>query len=67
MYFNYFICFNMSLSKSKVQERKYIIKVMREKYIRYKFYNQRCSRWVNRHKHHFAETRHGMKPYIYQS
>ena len=41
---------------------KYAIEVSEEKYIRCKFCNQRCTREVNRLKHHLAGTHHGMKP-----
>ena len=42
---------------------KYVIEVSEEKYLRCKFYNQRCVGGVNRLKHHLAETHHGMKPW----
>ena len=40
---------------------KYVIEVSEEKYLRCKFYNQRCVGGVNRLKHHLAETHHSMK------
>ena len=41
---------------------KYVIEGLKEKYIIYKFCNQRCTRGVNRLKHHLVGTHHGIKP-----
>ena len=56
----------MSSSDSKNSRKdfvwKYVIEVFGEQYLRCKFCNQRCTRGVNRLKHHLAGTHHGMKP-----
>ena len=41
---------------------KYAIEISEEKYLRCKFFNQRCMGGVNRLKHHLTGTHHGMKP-----
>ena len=41
---------------------KYAIEILEEKYLRCKFCNQRCTRRVNRLKHHLTGTHQGMKP-----
>ena len=56
----------MSSSDSKNSRKdfvwKYVIEVSKEQYLICKFCNQRCTRGVNRLKHHLAGTHHGMKP-----
>ena len=41
---------------------KYVIDVVGKQYLRFKFCNQRCTRGVNRLRHHLAGIHHGMKP-----
>ena len=58
----------MSLSKLKVSRKdfvwKYVIEVSEKTYIRCKFCNQRCTKGVNRLKHHLIRIHHGIKPCI---
>ena len=58
--------FRMSFTDSRTSRKdfvwKHAIEIPEEKYLRCKFCNQRCTRGVNRLKHHLVETHNGMKP-----
>ena len=58
--------FRMSSTDSRTLRKdsvwKYVIEIPKEKYLRCKFCNQRCTRGVNRLKHHLARAHNSMKP-----
>ena len=58
--------FKMSFTYSRTSRKdfvwKYAVEIPEEKYLTYKFCNQRCTGGVNRLKYHLVETHNGMKP-----